>query len=380
TYAEHSTATNKNSLYDSYIRAIRWASDRIGQEGVIGFVTNGSFIDSNVADGLRKCLADEFSHLYVFSLRGNQRTSGEESRKEGGKIFGSGSRAPIAITLMVKDPSHTGPCELYYHDIGDYLSREEKLAIIENAASIEGLEWRRITPNEEGDWINQRDPAFDRFIALGDKSGEEEGKVVFEVYSSGVKTNRDAWVYNFSRDKVASNMRRMIEAYNEEVEKYQKACEGLPKDQWPRPQDVVSTDPKRISWSGNLLTGVGKGQRIHQQTALAESMYRPFSKQWLYYDRFLNERSYQMPKIFPTPELENVVISVTGIGAAKPFSALITDAIPNLHMHDTGQCFPMYWYEKIEVPALGEQGSLAMEMPGQQSLGLKQGEYVRHEA
>jgi predicted helicase len=194
TYAKHSTATNKNSLYDNYIRAIRWASDRIKDQGIVCYVTNGSFIDGNATDGLRKCLTDEFSSIYCFNLRGNQRTSGEISRREGGKIFGSGSRTPIAITLMVKTPQHQGPCQVFYHDIGDYLSREEKLAIIKDFGSIQGMTWKPLTPNDQHDWINLRDPAFEAFTPLGDKE-DKTAKTLFETYSSGLKTNRDNWIY-----------------------------------------------------------------------------------------------------------------------------------------------------------------------------------------
>lgn len=190
TYVARSAATNKNSLYDSYVKAIRWASDRIKDRGVIGFVSNGYFIDGNAMDGLRACLTDEFTSLYVFNLRGNQRTSGETSRQEGGKIFGSGSRTPVAITLLVKNPDQKGKNKLHYHDIGDYLTREEKLKTVRRFASINGLaktkKWKQIKPNAEHDWINQRDPAFDQFIPIGDK--EDTKSSIFHVYSRGVAT------------------------------------------------------------------------------------------------------------------------------------------------------------------------------------------------
>ncbi|MDC5019750.1 damage-inducible protein, partial [Acinetobacter baumannii] len=173
TYAENSKATNKNALYDSYIRAIRWASDRIKQQGVIGFVTNAGWIDANTADGLRKCLVEEFSSLYIFHLRGNQRTSGEKSRQEGGKIFGSGSRAPIAISILVKNPHTEHQGKIYFHDIGDYLTREQKLEKISELKSINGIEntigWQEITPDEHHDWLNQRDDRFSQYISMGDK-------------------------------------------------------------------------------------------------------------------------------------------------------------------------------------------------------------------
>lgn len=351
TYAEKSGAKLVKNLYDSYIRAIRWASDRIGNRGIVAFVTNGSFLDANNMDGLRKSLADEYSHLYIFNLRGNQRTSGEESRREGGKVFGSGSRTPVAITVMVKDPAHSGRCELNYHDIGDYLSREEKLEIVEGFGSIAAIEWQRLLPNDSGDWINQRDPAFDKFMPLGDKENDASHSI-FSVFSLGVSTNRDAWVYNLGRDALSSNMRNMIANYNRQVDNYAKACKGLAKDQWPKILDIVETDPKKISWSSSLLPDAARGRNAEfSPDAIVKSMYRPYSKQWLYFDGMLNDRQGKSPLFFPSPKHRNVVIFATGIGASKPFSALVADCVPNLHLHDTGQCFPLYWYEKLDESA-----------------------------
>ena len=339
---------NKKNLYDSYIRAIRWASDRIPEKGIVAFVTNGSFLDANNMDGLRKCLTAEFSHLYVFNLRGNQRTSGEESRSEGGKIFGSGSRTPVAITLMVKDPAHTGLCELHHHDIGDYLSREEKLAIIDGFGSIDGMSWQTLVPNAEGDWAEQRDPAFDAFIQLGNKD-DTAAITIFATYSLGVGTNRDAWVYNFSKASVTSNMKRMTDFYNGEVERYASACNNIQKDQWPELEDFVSTDPKKISWSSSLLPNVGRGRvAVFDAAKLVQAAYRPYSKQWLYFDGMMNHRVGQWPILFPADRHGNFVISATGIGASKNFSALVTNSIPNLHTLDSAQCFPLYWYERPE--------------------------------
>lgn len=348
-YAAKSTATLKNSLYDSYIRAIRWASERIKDRGVICYVSNGSFIDSNAADGLRKCLMEEFTSIYCFNLRGNQRTSGELSRMEGGKIFGSGSRTPVAITLLVKNPERKGDCQLYYHDIGDYLSREEKLSIVAEAKSIAGIEWGVLQPNSEGDWINLRDPAFDRFMPLGERS-DKSATTVFDVYSSGVKTNRDAWAYNFSRAELSSNMRRMIDCYNEQVERYKSACEGKSSDQWPDPEKFVETDPKRISWTRSLKNELSKFS-LHgfDEAGVVPSVYRPFCKQWLYFSRRFNEMV--MPKLFPLPIQENLVISLTGGGATKEFSALISKVRPDYELISKGQCFSLYWYEKSESTA-----------------------------
>jgi predicted helicase len=353
TYAKQSSAKLVKNLYDSYIRAIRWASDRIKDKGVIAFVTNGSFLDANNMDGLRKCLAAEYSHLYIFNLRGLRglRTSGEKAKQEGGQIFGQGSGAAIAITVMVKDPAHTGPCELRYHDIGDYLSREEKLEIIEGFGSIAAIDWQRLHPNESGDWINQRDPAFDKFMPLGDKDSDDP-KTIFGMYSLGVVTNRDAWAYNMSKHALAENMRRMIDAFNTDRARYTQACSGISKDQWPDIEKIIDTDPKRISWTRALKADASRGKEYsYESQSLTPSMYRPFAKQWLYFNRRFNEMVYQQPRLFPTQKHKNVVISVTGIGAIKSFSALVTDCVPNLHLHDTGQCFPLYWYEKPDESA-----------------------------
>ena len=344
TYAAQSTATNKNSLYASEIKALRWASDRIGNEGVVAFVTNGSFIDHNTTDGLRKCMGDEFSHLYVFNLRGNQRTQGEASKREGGKIFGSGSRNAVAIIVMVKDPAHQGACELRYHDIGDYLDREEKLAIIAKFGSIEGIEWQRLTPNNAGDWINQRNPEFEGFIALGDKS-DKGTTTIFDLYSGGVKTNRDDWAYSFSRGALEGNMRRMIANYNDEVDRYAVSCSG-PADK-PDVDAVVSTDPTRIKWSRGLKADAERGRKYQfEADSVVPAVYRPFTKAWSYFNRRLNDMVYQMPRLFPTQRHRNLAIGVIGVVERKGFSCLMVDILPNLHTLDTAQFFPLYHYEK----------------------------------
>jgi len=345
TYAAQSAAANKKNLYDSYIRAIRWASDRIGERGIVAFVTNGSFLDANNMDGLRKCLTGEYSHLYVFNLRGNARTQGEDRRKEAGGIFGKGSRTPVLISIMVKDPAHAGPCELHYHDIGDYLSREEKLEIVEGFGSIAAIDWQRLHPNDSGDWINQRDPAFDKFMPLINKDGD--GDSIFSVYSLGVGTNRDTWVYGFSHSAVSANMGKMINNYNAEVVRYEKACKGKARDLWPQVENFVDTDPRNISWSSSLLPNVARGRKAQfTDDCLVPAMYRPFTKEWLYFDGMMNHRVGRQQKLFPTPNHLNVVISAAGIGASVPFSALVSRTLPDLELISKGQCCPLYWYEK----------------------------------
>ncbi|MCS6267047.1 MAG: DEAD/DEAH box helicase [Vampirovibrio sp.] len=350
-YAKFSTAILKNSLYDSYIRAIRWASDRIKDKGVICFVTNGSFMDGNATDGVRKCLVDEFTSLYVFNLRGNQRTSGETSRQEGGKIFDGGSRATIAITLLIKNPEKAEKGQLFYHDIGDYLDRKTKLQMIEAFKSVETIPWKRLTPNSSHDWINQRDPAFDAFLSLGDKTNKH-AITLFDTYSSGVKTNRDAWAYSFSKKQLHYNMDRMITFYNSEVERYRNACNDNNQETLSNIDRFLSNDNSKISWSGELKEDCQK-HIAHQfyPNHIRIGLYRPFCKQSYYFDKDLNNRLYQMPKIFPMAELENLLICSSGIGSSKEFSTLITNTIPDYSLVPTSQCFPLYTYEKVEATA-----------------------------
>ncbi|WP_256814839.1 MULTISPECIES: DEAD/DEAH box helicase [Pseudomonas] len=347
TYASRSNAALVRGLYDSYIRAIRWASDRIGDAGIIGFVTNAGFLEANTADGLRKCLADEFSSLYVFHLRGNQRTSGEISRKEGGKIFGSGSRAPIAISLLVKNPEATAHGQVYFHDIGDYLSREEKLEKISDYAGVAGIQqWQKIIPDEHGDWLKQRDESFSDFIVLGDK--KDGGLALFENYSLGLVTNRDAWAYNASQHKVADNMRAMIGFYNTEVLRLNRAYPELDKKGREAVLDgFIDTNPQRISWTRGLKQELAKNRTFDYEAAsLTQSLYRPFTKQWLYFNRTFNEMVLQMPRIFPQGGGGNLAIMTKGNWRGDGHFALMIDCATCLLPDGGAQCFPLYLYDE----------------------------------
>ena len=352
TYGARSSAKLKKSLHDSYIRAIRWASDRIGNSGVIGYVTNAGFVDANASDGLRQCLVEEFSNLYVFHLRGNQRTSGETSRKEGGKVFGSGSRAPIAISLLVKNPHAKEHGRILYRDIGDYLSREDKLQRITAFGSIEGISkvdgWQTITPDAHGDWLRQRDNSFSRFIPIGNKERNGE-PALFEMFSNGIKTNRDAWCYNSNKEAVANNMERMISFYNGEVARFEADHVGLDKkERLTAANKSIDTDSKKISWSGDLIQELIKGNRAHfDESKLQTTLYRPFFKQWLYFDRQLNNSVYQMPRFFPNAQ-KNMAILVSGVGALHDFTALITNSVSDLCVGDirVSQYFPLHLYSE----------------------------------
>ncbi len=349
TYAQRSGSANLGNLYDSYIRAIRWASDRVGTSGVIGFVTNASFLETGTFDGMRKCLAEEFSSIYLFHLRGNQRTAGERSRQEGGKVFGSGSRAPIAISLLVKNPAAAQQGQVYFYDIGDYLSREEKLARIAALTSIAGITtdkgWQVIAPDAHGDWLKQRDDSFTDHIVLGDKKGS--GLKLFKTFSLGVVTNRDSWCYSASKAGVASNIARMIDFYNAEAVRLTQAHPGLDKKQREVVlQDFISTDATKIAWTRALKQDLAKGKHLaFDGSCLVTGLYRPFNKQWLYFNRDLNEMVLQMPRFFPSPEARNRIICVSGAGSRKGFSTLIADQVFDLNCFDAGaQCFPLYVY------------------------------------
>lgn len=350
TYAEATTDKGRTirALYDSYFKAFRWASDRIPQDegGVVAFISNGAWLDSNSGEGFRRCLEKEFTSIYVLNLRGNQRTSGELSRKEGGKIFGSGSRTPIAITFLVKNPAMKGQKAIIrYHDIGDYLTREQKLKIVKEFSSISSrkLDWQIIESNEKADWLNQRDGLFDSFILLGDK--KENYQKIFAIFSSGDVTARDSWCYNASFYSILHHMGIAIATYNEETKK----CLGL-----KTVEEViakVNDDATKIKWDKNLYKSALKGiEYTFDKEKVRLALYRPYFKQWLYYDKAFNWTQSQLPKLLPTPDIKNRLICISGIGGTKDFTATITDCIPDFQFQFNSQCFPLYWYEENKNP------------------------------
>lgn len=351
TYVAKSKATSTKGIYDSYIKAYRWATDRLvpNEGGIIAFISNGAWIDGLSHDGFRASLQQEFDKIYVYNLRGNQRTSGELSRREGGKIFGSGSRTPIAITFLVRYPQSQRKlqqqAEIYYHDIGDYLSREEKLKRISSARSYSQLSWTCITPNDKQDWINQRDDLFDTLIPLApDKKFDKNARSAFVTYSLGVNTNRDAFLYNFSNVQLTHTVEEMIAFYNKEREQ-------LAQD----PNYELKIDPTKIVWTGPYRKAAEDGTVFElQKDSLCVGTYRPFVKQAFLYQKDLIHRTFRWLDIFPKPQHKNLVICVSGVGSSKPFSCLITDHVPELQVLNNGQCFPLYWYEEEKpetVPA-----------------------------
>ena len=344
TYAASSSATSKRFLYDNYIRAIRWGSDRIGKSGVVAYVSNAGWIDGTSMDGMRRCLIEEHSSIYVFHLRGNQRTSGDLSRKEGGKIFGPGSRTPIAITLLVKNSKSTIQGKIYFHDIGDYLTQDEKLNIISDYKSINGISakknWRSITPDKYNDWLNQRDNTFDNHIRIGEKKNKSSA-TIFENYSQGILTARDSWCYNFQPQRIEKNIKSLVKFYLHELKRKKE------ENFIGNIDEFIKVDVTQISWTSRLKSDLRKGKKLeYSEGKLLKSLYRPFGKQWLFFSRRLNERVYQIPQIFPSSRVANLAIMVKGNWRGKGQLALMVDSIPCSQPDGGGQCFPLKLYDE----------------------------------
>ncbi|WP_208370697.1 DEAD/DEAH box helicase [Helicobacter pylori] len=356
-YGKNSTSRNVGvTTRDTLIQSIRMASDVVKDKGVIGFVVNGGFIDSKSADGFRKCVAQEFSRLYVLNLRGNARTSGEERKKEGDGIFDSGSRATIAIIFFVKDSSVTNNT-IHYYDIGDYLKREEKLHRLANFTDLDAINFETITPNDKGDWINQREDGFEKLIPLKrDKTLQNDS--IFDINSLGVATNRDPWVYNFSPKTLTQSVQNCIDTYNADLKRFnarfreafkQRAKGVKPSDLYKHLNDKeITTDKTKIAWTDGLKNKLIKNKNLQEskEECMRLSLYRPFNKQWLYWDKDWINRQREFSKIFPDKSARNVVIN-TGVRNGKDFSALVSDFISDYSLISPNQAYPLYYYDDL---------------------------------
>ncbi len=353
TYGKNSTAKVGKTTRDALIQSIRMASDLLKDKGVLGFVVNGSFIDNKSSDRFRKCVAQEFAHLYVLNLRGNQRTSGEVSRKEGGKIFDSGSRATVAIIFFVKDKSVQNSA-IHYYEVGDYLKREAKLHLLAGFENLESVPFKEITPNDKGDWINQRNDDFEKLIPLKrDKKLKNDS--IFDLNSGGVVSGRDPWVYNFSPKNLKQSVQNCIDTYNADLkrfnevfrEAFKQRTKGVKKaDLYKHLNDQeITTDQTKIAWVQNLKTQLIKGKKLDDfsQEKISVSLYRPFNKQYFYYERELAWSFYSMKKIFPDKSARNVVINTT----TRNFCSLIGDAIPDTHFIGDANAYPLYYYDDL---------------------------------
>ncbi|GAA6829596.1 hypothetical protein AOHp20_11730 [Helicobacter pylori] len=355
-YGQNSTAKVGATTRDTLIQSIYMASELLKDKGVLGFVVNGSFIDSKSGDGFRKCVAKDFAHLYVLNLRGNTRTSGETCKKEGGKIFDNGSRATIAIIFFVKDASVKNSA-IHYYDIGDYLKREDKLNRLSNFTNLDAIPFETITPNNKGDWINQRNDDFEKLIPLK-RDKKRQNPSVFDTNSNGVATGRDPWVYNFSPDALMQNVQKCIDTYNADLkrfnahfrEAFKQRTKGVKSaDLYKQLNDSeITTDKTKISWTDGLKNNLIKNKNLQEshEKHIRLSLYRPFNKQWLYWDKDWINRQREFSKIFPNKDAQNVVIN-TGVGNGKNFSALVSDFISDDSLISPNQAYPLYYYDDL---------------------------------
>ncbi|GAA9365908.1 hypothetical protein TH0630_08380 [Helicobacter pylori] len=320
-------------------------------------MVNGSFIDSKSGDGFRKSVAQEFSRLYVLNLRGNARTSGEERKKESDGIFDSGSRATIAIVFFVKDssvPNNT----IHYYEVEDYLKREAKLNLLANFENLDSVPFKEITPNDKGDWINQRNDDFEKLIPLKRDPKLKIFDSIFDLDSNGVVSGRDPWVYNFSQKTLKQSVQKCIDTYNADLkrfnevfrEAFKQRTQGVKSDKLYKQlnDNEITTDETKIAWVQNLKTQLIKGKKLDDfsQEKISVSLYRPFNKQYFYYERELAWSFYSMKKIFPDKSAHNVVIN-TGVGNGKDFSALVSDFISDLNLILPNQAYPLYYYDDL---------------------------------
>ena len=384
TYASKSTATNKNSLYDSYLRAFRWATDRIGGQGVVAFVSNGGWIDGNTGDGVRLSMAEDFTDLYVFNLRGNARTAGEQRRKEAGNVFRDGGRTTIAVMIGIKDPTKSG-FQLHYQDIGDYLTADEKLGIIDDS-SIETIDWQSIEPNKEGDWLNQRSEEFETWPVIGEKKGNSTK--FFTTFSAGLKTGRDSWAYAQTEKQLTEQLGLLTDTYTEAIEELQHWLENKGVTT-PKEADVTDflkdnpkfADTKNISWNRTLKNYAAKNTEIVvSPSRFYLSLYRPFTKQHVYFEQKLNDMTYQLPSIFPTPAHSSLGLLISAPAASAPFTCTATDRIPDLvavaGAGNPGQFFPRFIWSSVDAEDGGLFGGGNVVKQGEASVYGQVGEVV----
>ena len=344
TYAADSKATLKNALYDPYVKAIRWASDRIGVEGVVAFITNNGFLDGLAFDGMRKHLSENFDAIYILDLGGNARKGLKVSNAN---VFGI--RVGVSISLFVKNKQHSSEKpSIFYYRTDDLWNKERKFNFLDEHQHIGNVEWNPIQPNKQHIWLTEGlHPEFDTFIPMGTKKAKARkgtaANVIFKTYCRGVVTNRDAWVYNFNRNALSDNIRGMIRTYNAEVDRWQRR-----EDQRVDVNDFVVYDDKEIKWDRELRQHLQRGRYAEwTENKVRNSLYRPFTKSNLFFDRVLNNCVYLFPSFFPTPETEseNRVIWLK-VGKEVPMFALMANQIPDLLPQSGSQCFPFYTYDE----------------------------------
>lgn len=378
TYAAKTGAGLKKSLYDSYIKAFRWASDRIAEQGerggVVAFISSNGWLDGNSQEGMRRCFAEEWDEIFIYDLKGNGRTSGERCRQEGEPLFAAnggkgGSLCGISINILVRLPKErrTGKCKIFYCPIANYLKRPQKFKAISAMSSVlsptYAAESIEITPNEKADWINQRDGSFDRLTLLGDKKNGENLETFFlPVYSNGLMTCRDSWVYSFSKEQLKEQLSKSIDFYNKQrIAFHESNTNKVPKD-------FVEYNSSLFSWTRGALQNLQRNKEIVlKEDKIVPSLYRPYSIQWSYFDPLMCEMVLLLPSLFPTPNHHNMVICTNGVGDTQDFSCIITNALPDRHLCGSNQCFPLYYYESREEYLKregGSEGAVGGTLPG----------------
>lgn len=360
-YVEGSTATNNNSLYDSYIKAFRWASDKIDpNNGLIAFITNAGWIDSNAGAIFRGALEKEFADIYVINLRGAIRANmgnKEAARREGGNIFGI--LTGVAITILIKNSrKKREKADIHYYAVDDYLSASDKLKFLTKGINLTCFNFKTVRPNKHGDWINLRNDNFSSYIPIeAKKKFTDSQNSFFVTYSCGVKTQRDPWCYNFSKEEIERVANQMIDFYN--IQRLKLGSGEI---------ESVDYNTQLLSWTRAVLNDISKNKPYSKDDGrIVVATYRPFFKQYLFSYAPLNEMTYQTPRLFPTPKQNNIVICVIGVGASRETNCLITNNIPDIQLMFNGQCFPLYWYEENK----SKQGNLFDD---------GQSKYIRHDA
>ncbi|QNE89164.1 DEAD/DEAH box helicase [Corynebacterium incognita] len=372
TYGALSTATSQRTLYDSYLRAFRWATDRIGNQGVVAFVSNGGWLDGNTGDGIRLSMAKDFTDVYVFNLRGNMRNS--DWRAEGGQIFGGGSQTTIAIAIGVKDPK-TNRFTLHYAQTPDGADRQEKLGIVGSSA-LKTIDWRKITPNEHGDWISVRSAEFESWPTLGDKRKTQVR--IFTDYSLGLATGRDIWVTAENRITLTQKVKDLITNYENarlafiawsNNADYVRCAESR-VNEFLRSNPEYS-DKAKYSWNRNLKQSLAKRSTIaFDPNKIANFNYRPFKRAWVYFDKELVAMTYRLPHMFPTQIHDNVGLIVDKSNGKLPFSAVASNSISDLNFYSyPGQFFPRFTWAKVEADdgALFGEGGVEKQGAGEES-------------
>ena len=364
TYAAYSKNKIKKSVYDSYVRAIRWATDRIKDEGMVTFVTNGNFLDSKSMDGLRHCLPQELTHIYCFNLRGGSRHFGANVKKEGESVFKQGSRATITINFFIKSPEDKSiPHGIYYYQFDDYLSRNDKLKKLKETKSANNIKWQEIQPDKNNDWINQRDPQFNQYMPMGSEDSKSYfiknfkhssmTDSIFGIYSAGLVTSRDAWTCNYNKEELIKNMQSCIKFYNTQrqdfhTEHADKINHLKLTDKIPYVQEFIKYDSKKIHWDVGKQRDLAQNkQAIFDEAKIRIGLYMPFCKQHIYFDKQWNYSQYRLPKLFPKHSTNNYTICVSKSPAG--FSTTMINVIPNYYILNHAQCFPRYCYNYSEA-------------------------------